>query len=100
MDAARLDTIAEDRLRHYNAILDEQARELQVELDEIDMPFRMELDLFAAKLAPAQVLATLARDRAELERNLAKTRHDLEAYRDPQRLKALLRGGRRPRKRV
>jgi len=92
IDPDHASEVAEDRLRRYNTILDQQVKELDGELLEVEMPWRMELDLPApTRLVPALVLGRIRADVEEVTREHAGMRRDLEAFQDPARLKAQLR---------
>jgi len=45
IDQAAINSISEDRLKHYNKVLKEQSAELQQELDMVEMSFRTYFDL-------------------------------------------------------
>jgi hypothetical protein len=91
IDADHASEVAEDRLRHYNAILDQQVKELDAELDELELPWRMELDLPpSARISPAQILARIREDGKDLQQESAALRRDLEKFQDEKRLKAWL----------
>jgi hypothetical protein len=71
--------IADDRLRHYNRVLDEQARQLADEVATVEAPFRHQLQLAPqARLEPSHVLYDLRRDREELELDNAGCARTLE----------------------
>lgn len=91
VEAAQVDALAEERLRHYIRILEEQARQLAVELEELELPFRLELELApSGRLAPAQVLSRVRDDAAEVKQQIATMERDLAAFQDTARLKAWL----------
>ena len=91
VDPARADAIAEERLRHYVRILDEQARQLAVELEELELPFRMDLGLApGARLAPEDVISRIRADAEEVQQEIGVLERDLAAFRDTARLKAWL----------
>lgn len=92
IDPDHASEVAEDRLRHYNAILDQQVKQLDAELDELEMPWRLELDLAPpAPITPAAMLGRIHEDAEELGREHAALRRDLESFQDVTRLKAWLR---------
>jgi len=98
VEPARADAIAEGRLQHYNRILDDQARQLGAELEELELPFRVRLGLPPpARLTPADVTSQLRADTAVVQQEIAKLAHDLEAFATPSRLKAWLNGRPAPR---
>jgi hypothetical protein len=83
--------LAEDRLRHYIRILDEQARQLAVELEELELPFRLELGLApSARIGPGAVIAQVRADAAEVRQQVATMERDLAVFRDVSRLKVWL----------
>ncbi len=95
VDGARVDSVAEERLTHYNQILTEQARQLAVELDELEGPFRLAVGAGPARLSPSRATASIAADRQEVEGHTADLRHDLELVADVRQLKAWLKSQRR-----
>ncbi len=98
VEAERVDTIAEERVRHYIRILDEQAKQLAVELEELELPFRMELGLTpTARLTPANVVARIRADTEKVKQERAALEHDLAAFEDVNRLKAWLKAQAPPR---
>ena len=89
--AAQADALAEERLRHYTRILEEQARQLAVELEELELPFRLELGLAPSeRLAPPGVILRVRDDAAEVKQQIATMERDLAAFQDAARLKAWL----------
>lgn len=100
VEAAQADALAEERLRHYIRILEEQAQQLAVELEELELPFRLELGLAPSeRLAPAQVISRVRDDAAEVKQQIATMERDLAAFQDAARLKAWLKvQARRPRR--
>ncbi len=100
VDATKVDTIAEDRLRHYNTILDEQAKQLELELHEVELPFRLELAVSpSARLSPHQIIGRLRADTDDLKQRAAMLRRDLEAFQDVRQLKVWLKSFAAPRAR-
>jgi hypothetical protein len=91
VEPARAEAVAEERLRHYNRILDEQARQLATELEELELPFRMQMGLGPSeRLVPARVVAQIRGDTEGVKRQIAAASHDLDAFADVARLKAWL----------
>jgi hypothetical protein len=91
VEPERADAIAEDRLRHYTRILDEQARQLAVELEELELPFRLELGLTpSARFTPADVISRIRADAERVDQRIAVLERDLAAFQDAARLKAWL----------
>lgn len=91
VDASKLETIAEERVRHYVRVLDEQSKQLAQELEELAMPFRIQMGLSpSARLVPAVVIAQLGEDLRDLQLNIASIERDLVDLADLGRLKARL----------
>lgn len=91
IDPDHASEVAEDRLRHYNTILDQQLKQLEMELFDLEMPWQMQLELSpSAHVSPVQLLARIRSDSEELTQETAALRHDLEAFQDVTRLKARL----------
>jgi hypothetical protein len=93
IDPDHASEVAEDRLRHYNTILDQQRKELEAELADLEMPWRMSLDLasaLSAHLSPVQILARIKSDGEALRQEIAALHGNLEAFQDVMRLKAWL----------
>lgn len=84
--------IAEERLVHYTRILDDQARQLAAELEDLELPFRIQLDRPPPQhIGPNDVSTALERDTQDLRETIVFQREDLAALADPQRLQAWLR---------
>jgi hypothetical protein len=95
VDERQVNTIAEDRLAHFNTLLAEQVRQLQEELATIEAPWRFELDMLGSmKLTPTRVQSAVRNDLRELASTIAQTRRDLQELSDPRKLKAWLGAGR------
>lgn len=100
VEATQADAIAEERLRHYIRILEEQARQLAVELEELELPFRLELGgAPSARLSPAEVILRIRADALEVKQQITTMERDLAAFQDASRLKAWLKAQARPRRR-
>lgn len=92
VEPAQADGIAEERLRHYLRILDEQARQLAAELEELELPFRLELRREPpAPIAPAEIVARVRADTEAVAAQIAVVERDVAAFEDVNRLKAWLR---------
>ncbi len=101
VDPDRLDAIAEERLVRYNAILDEQSKQLADELLELELPFRLELERPPpARIAPDMVLAKLHADTREITKRIAGLRRELADFSNLGRLKSWLRSQLKPRNRA
>jgi hypothetical protein len=91
IDPDHVSEVAEDRLKHYNTILEQQLKQLEAELDEFEMPWRIELGLLpSTQLSPVQLLARIRVEGEELKQERTRLHHDLEAFQDVSRLKAWL----------
>ena len=89
IDAAALAGMAQERLLHYNRVLQEQSERLRQELSEVMMPFVMMMTgRISRQFTPELVQRGLDADIAELERTLRALESDLLAYRDIKRLKS------------
>jgi len=91
IDPNHASEVAEDRLRHYNTILGQQLKELEMELLDLEMPWRLELSLSpSAAISPVQLVARIRSDREKLQQESDTQRRDLESFQDVTRLKAWL----------
>lgn len=92
VDEAHIRTMAEEKLRHFTRILDEQARQLAAELDGIEGPFRMELAVGpSAVLTPERVVLRIRADARSIEQQIARGANDLVMFQDLRLLKSFLR---------
>jgi hypothetical protein len=83
IDAAAIANLSEDRLKHFNKILQEQLTELQDEIDYEETPLRVRFDLPPHRAAePDTIMACLTRDIRELKRNTKLIEKDLSMPRD------------------
>jgi hypothetical protein len=91
IDPDHASEVAEDRLRHYNTILDQQVKQLEMELADLEMPWIMELELSpSSHVSPVQVLARIRAEGEVLRLQSAVLRRDLAAFQDVAKLKAWL----------
>lgn len=91
IDQSGINNIAEDRLKHYNKVLQCQLEELQDEVKATEMEFRGVVGLFPhAPLSPKQLLAYLNRDIRLLRNEISRIQHDLRQFRDVKQFKAWL----------
>jgi hypothetical protein len=91
IDQAAINSISEDRLKHYNKVLKEQSAELQQELDMVEMSFRAHFDFppYGA-LSPTIAFTMLERDIAQIRQDIAGLKDDVELLQDPKNLKKWL----------
>jgi hypothetical protein len=91
IDQSNLNTIAEDKLKHFNKVLEEQLDELMQEINEIEFPFRMMLGAPPyIKLTPDDVSKALSRDIRELQKSLKEIQREIKELQNPLTLKAML----------
>jgi hypothetical protein len=91
IDQSKLNTIAEDKLKHFNKILQEQLDELMQEIDEIELPFRMILKAPPfVKITPNDVLKSLSYEIRELKTELKGIEREIKDLQNPLTLKAML----------
>lgn len=84
--------IATERLVHFTRILDEQARQLASELEDLELPFRAQLNRPPPEpITPQHVLAVLHADLADLRATIRAQQADLDALADPAKLTAWIR---------
>lgn len=92
IDAQRLAGVGETQLRHYIAVLKEQADTLDAELRELTGPLTQDLPSRRGGVpTPDALRIALQSDLALLKQHAADMRRDIEAFRDPRALKAWLR---------
>lgn len=92
VDEAHIRTMAEDRLRHFSRVLDEQARQLAAELEGIEAPYRMELGVaLSTVISPERVIVRIRADARTMEEQIRRGALDLVMFQDVAKLKAFLR---------
>jgi hypothetical protein len=91
IDQHALNSMSEERLKHYNAILKEQVRELDQEVLHVESAFRHAygIDPFES-ISPDTVLRNLAVDLKELRLNIRTLEQDLAAFEDIKHVKLWL----------
>lgn len=91
IDQAQMNNFAEDRLKHFNKILQEQFRELQQEITSIERGFEMQLQWSAfVDLTPEALMAKLDYDIQSMQHDIDCLKADIEDFQVPQALKAFL----------
>jgi chromosome segregation ATPase len=91
IDQAHLNNIAADRLKYFNKILQEQLVELEQEITQIEMPFKMQLQMSPfLKLTPTKLLAQLEFDIKDVQHDISRLEADLARFQVPANLKAWL----------
>ena len=97
IDQHHLNNIGEDKLKSFNKILKQQLAELEQEVEQISVPFKMQLQLPPyAGLTPQQLLQYLRRDIAQLQRDVRTLTKDISVFQDPNHLKRWLKTYRIP----
>lgn len=91
IDQAMINTIGEDRLKHYNQILTEQAGELELEIEQNDLAFRLRFQIDPdAILAPDFLIPKLEHDIALLQQDIIGIAQDLQDFEQLKKIKAWL----------
>lgn len=91
IDQNQLNIIAEDRLKHFNKILQEQLDELMQEIHDVEYPFRMMLNAPThTKLTPEDILKSFSHDIRELKKSIKDIEREIKALQNPVNLKAML----------
>lgn len=91
IDANVLAGLAEERLRHYIHVLEEQSRQLREELDDLVAPFAMALEGYdTRKLRPDLVQRAFDADIAEIKRMLRGIELERACFQDLRQLKHAL----------
>ncbi len=97
IDQGKINNIAEDRLKHYNKILQSQFEELQEEVMSTQMQFREMAGLSPYEsLTPKRVLAMLNEDIRSLREEITRIEMDLRQFKDVKQFKSWLRNYRIP----
>lgn len=88
INPAALAGLADERLRHYIHVLEEQSRRLRDELSELIAPFLMAVgDVAYSKMSPATVQRALEADIRELQGMARAVEADLLRFQDVRQLK-------------
>ena len=99
IDQAAIDNIGEDRLKHYNKVLQEQLVEINREIQRVEFEFkdRFNLPPFLA-ISPKMIARDLADELEGVQRAIRHVKEDLCAFGELKKVKALLARMRRERK--
>lgn len=91
IDPTQLRNLSEDRLHHYNKILKEQSDELQQEIDETQLPFKVQFNIppFEA-VTPTSIGARLDHEIKQIRHGIAQLQHDLQTLQNAKRVKTWL----------
>ncbi len=80
IDERAMAAVSEDRLKHFNKILQEQCFQLQQDIWQVQMPFREQLGLgLHQALSPKMIMPRLLKAIAELKRNTAALDREIKA---------------------
>ena len=91
IDQAHINNIAEDRLKHFNRVLQGQLDQLQDEVQEVEMTLKMNLQLMPfEQLTPQRAISGFKRDLDGLRLEINQIKHDLNRFKDVKHLKAWL----------
>jgi len=88
IDQNALDTINEDRLYHFNKILQRQSLELKQEIEEVELHMKAAggLDPFES-LTPKKLISALRKDKKQLELEIFGIQRDLRLFKDIRKVK-------------
>jgi len=91
IDQTELNTISEDRLKHFNKVLQEQLNELEQEINEVEFPFRMQLNVPPhLNITPEMILKSVSHDVREIKAAIKHAEQELKEFQTPTKLKAAL----------
>lgn len=83
--------LAEERLRHYNFVLQQQLQRLKEEVQQLMEPFLTMMRRGMRELSPHEVQRAIDADIGDMQASLKSIRDDLVNFRDIRNLKASLR---------
>ena len=89
IDHAAINSIGEDRLKHYNKILKEQLADLEQEIFHVEDEFAAQfgIDPFDV-ISPDAIMRDLAREIVEIKRNIRTIEKDVLGFEDINKVKA------------
>lgn len=91
IDQAHINNIAEERLKHFNKVLQRQADQLHIELGEVLIPVKLQMGMSSLQhLSPQQVINDLELDIERARLDINRIQHDLVRFKDVKQLKAWL----------
>lgn len=98
IDQSTINSISEERLKHYNKVLTEQSAELQQEIDEVEYPFRASANCPPNRsFSPELAMQAMQADIQHLKFDITMLERDLTEFQNIKNLKAWLKGYRIPR---
>jgi hypothetical protein len=88
IDQNAIDSINEDRLNHFNKILQRQSLELKQEIEEVELHMKAAggLDPFES-LTPKKLMSALRKDKKQLELAIFEIQRDLRLFKDIRKVK-------------
>lgn len=93
IDEAMINTLSEERLKHYNQILKEQSKDLEIEVAQNEMMFRTRFQIDnESTLAPAYLMAMLECDIRHLRERIKDITRDLQDFGQAKKIKTWLKG--------
>ncbi|MDW3686066.1 J domain-containing protein [Cupriavidus sp. CV2] len=91
IDQSAINSISEDRLRHYNKILKGQLRELDHEIGHVETGFRLSYGIPPfVELSPSTIMRNLASEIVGLQQSVRDLEEDLLVFDDIKKVKAWL----------
>jgi hypothetical protein len=97
IDQTAINTITEDRLKHYNKILTEQSKELRTEVLAVSDFFRMRFNISPeVSLSPGTVIRNLDSDIKNIKKDIGDLNRDLRLFQNTKNLKEYLKRYRIP----
>lgn len=97
IDQSKINNIADDRLNHYNKILQNQLEELQQEVMQLELDIKRMIGFAPyAHLSPKRVFAILNEDMRTLRNQINRIQHDLMLFNDAKQFKSWLKSYRIP----
>ncbi|MDP3331972.1 MAG: hypothetical protein Q8S55_08270 [Methylococcaceae bacterium] len=92
IDQAHLNNLSEDRLKHFNKVLQEQFTELSEEVEDIELAFKRQMNLAAkVHLSPKYLMKNLDEAMKDLQRSIKGLQMNNKAAKDSAVLKSWLR---------
>ncbi|MDP3837538.1 MAG: hypothetical protein Q8Q54_01305, partial [Methylococcales bacterium] len=91
IDQAHLNNLSEDRLKHFNKVLQEQFTELSEEVEDIESAFKRQMNLAAkVHLSPKYLMKNLDEAMKDLQRSIKGLQMNNKAAKDSAVLKSWL----------
>jgi curved DNA-binding protein CbpA len=88
IDQNAIDSINEDRLDHFNKILQRQSLELKQEIEEVELHVRAAGGLDPIEpLTPKKLMSALRTDKKQLEIEIVEIQRDLRLFKDIRKVK-------------